>query len=288
MAITVKRLNAALGAEVSGLDITKELNADTISALHSAWHEHLVLVFRNQSLTPAQHIRFSQWFGELDDHAAIPKFRHPDYPQILMVNNKEVATNKKLSVGRQWHSDLSTTLQPAKASLLHAVQLPSVGGDTMFCNMYRAWDGLSGLLQSWLEKVDALHDMTLARETRKQRSPAELQEILLRNPPVFQPVCRRHDVTGRKALYVSEMTTSQIEGLTIEESKPLLEYLFAQSTQHENVYRHVWRDGDSVLWDNRCVMHIALGDYDQTQTRTMHRTTIKGKPSGRLSVTGQE
>ena len=283
MTITIKRLNAALGAEISGLDMSRELDCDTVEALHRAWAEHLVLVFRDQPLTPQTQIRFSQYFGELDDHAAIPKFRHPDHPHILMVNNLEVATNKKLSVGRQWHSDLSTTLHPAKASLLHAIKLPSVGGDTMFCNMYRAWDSLSPQLQRWLEPLDALHDMTLAKETRKQRTPAELEEIRKRNPPVYQPICKRHDSTGRKALYVSEMTTCQIEGLTPEESQPILQYLFAASTVHENVYRHVWRQGDSVLWDNRCAMHIALADYDQDETRTMHRTTIKGVASGRLA-----
>lgn len=283
MSIQIRRLNASLSAEISGVDMTAELSSDTIAALHAAWSDHLVLVFRAQPLTPEQQIRFSRYFGELDDHRSIPKFRHVDHPEILMVNNREVATNKKLSVGRQWHSDLSTTVTPAKGSLLHAIQLPSVGGDTMFCNMYRAWDKLSPRLQTWLCSVDALHDMTLAQETRKQRSPAELDDIRKRNPPVFQPICRVHEVTGKKALYVSEMTTSRIDGLTEEESQPILEYLFKQSTVPENVYRHVWRKGDSVLWDNRCVMHIALADYDESEIRTMHRTTLRGVPSGRIS-----
>src|SRR5690606_22316813 len=185
---------------------------------------------------------------------------HAEHPEILLVNNREVATNKRLAVGRQWHSDLSTTLRPAKGSLLHAVQLPTVGGDTMFCNMYRAWDALSPLLQDWLSGREAIHDMTIASETRLQRTPAELEEILARNPRVYQPICRVHEETGRKALYVSEMTTSRIDGLTCQESQAILQHLYRQSTVHENVYRHVWRKGDSVLWDNRCVMHIALAD----------------------------
>lgn len=282
MSFTVHRLGSALGAEVRGLDITRPLDADTVAALHAAWSENLVLVFRDQELTPTQQIAFSRYFGELDDHAAIPTFRHPEHPEILMVNNREAATNKKLSVGRQWHSDLSTTLRPAMGSLLHAVQLPPVGGDTMFCNMYRAWEGLSPLLQSWLVDQYAVHDMTIARETQLQRSPAELQDISRRNPPVLQPICRVHEVTGRKALYVSEMTTSHIQGLTKEESQPLLEYLYNRSTVHENVYRHVWRKGDSVLWDNRCTMHIALADYDLSEIRRMHRCTLKGQASGEL------
>ncbi|CAN1547027.1 TauD Probable taurine catabolism dioxygenase [Burkholderiaceae bacterium] len=284
MPILIRTLNASLSAEISGLDITAELSSETIAALHAAWSHHLVLVFRDQPLTPEQQIRFSRYFGDLDDHRSIPKFRHVDHPEILMVNNREAATNKKLSVGRQWHSDLSTTITPAKGSLLHAIQLPNVGGDTMFCNMYRAWDDLSPRLQTWLSGADALHDMTLAQETRKQRTPAELDDIRKRNPPVFQPICRVHEVTGKKALYVSEMTTSRIDGLTEEESLPILEYLFKQSTAPENVYRHIWRKGDSILWDNRCVMHIALADYDESEIRTMHRTTLRGAPSGRLST----
>ena len=284
MALNILRLNASLAAEVRDLDITAPLSSDTIAALHAAWSDHLVLVFRDQRLTPEQQIRFSRYFGELDDHGSISKFRHADYSEILMVNNREVATNKKLSVGRQWHSDLSTTVTPAKGSLLHAITLPSVGGDTMFCNMYRAWDRMSPRLQNWLSGVDALHDMTLAQETRTQRTLAELDDIRKRNPPVFQPICRVHEVTGKKALYVSEMTSSRIDGLTEEESQPILNYLFKLSTVPENVYRHVWRNGDSVLWDNRCVMHIALADYDENEIRTMHRSTLKGIPTGKLST----
>ncbi|NYT22977.1 TauD/TfdA family dioxygenase [Alcaligenaceae bacterium] len=283
MSFTVRKLGSALGAEIIGLDLTSTLDDGTVAALRAAWSEHLILLFRDQPLTPRQQIAFSRCFGELDDHAAIPKFRHPEHPEILMVNNLETATQKRLSVGRQWHSDLSTTLRPAKGSLLHAIQLPSTGGDTMFCNMYRAWEGLSPLLREWLDGREAVHDMSIARETRLQRTESELEEIRRRNPPVCQPVCRVHETTGRKALYVSEMTTSHIDGLTMDESQAILEHLYRQSTAHENVYRHIWRKGDSVLWDNRCVMHIALSDYDPSEIRTMHRTTLMGNPSGRLA-----
>jgi taurine dioxygenase len=284
MRFSVRPLGSALGAEIIGLDLTAPLDPDTVEALHAAWAEHLVLLFRGQQLTPPQQIAFSRYFGMLDDHAAIPKFRHPEYPEILLVNNFEAATGKKLSVGRQWHSDLSTTLRPAKGSLLHAQQLPPVGGDTMFCNMYRAWESLSPLYREWLDGRWALHDMTIARETRLQRTPAELDEIRRRNPPVYQPIVRVHDVTGRKALYVSEMTTVSIEGLTVEESASILHHLYERSTVHENVYRHVWQPADLLMWDNRCAMHIALSDYDLTATRRMYRTTLLGTPSGRIAA----
>ena len=282
MTFTVKKLGSALGAEIVGLDLAAPVRTGTAEELRAAWSEHLILLFRGQQLSPEQQIAFSRTFGELDDHAAIPKFRHPDYPEILLVNNYE-STGKRLSVGRQWHSDLSTTLRPAKGSMLHAHQLPSVGGDTMFCNMYRAWESLSPLYREWLDGRYALHDMSVARETRLQRTPAELEDIRRRNPPVYQPIARRHDVTGKKALYVSEMTTVSIEGLTAEESAPILAFLYEHSTPHENVYRHVWKPADMILWDNRCVMHIALADYDLAERRTMYRTTLRGDPSGRIA-----
>ncbi|MES2099145.1 MAG: TauD/TfdA family dioxygenase [Pseudomonadota bacterium] len=282
MRFTVRPLGSALGAEIIGLDLSAPLDPDCVELLHAAWARHLVLLFRGQQLTPQQQIAFSRHFGLLDDHAAIPKFRHPEHPEILLVNNLEAATGKKLSVGRQWHSDLSTTLRPAKGSLLHAQQLPSVGGDTMFCNMYRAWESLSPVYREFLDRRWALHDMTAARETRLQRTPAELDDIRRRNPPVYQPIVRVHDVTGRPALYVSEMTTVAIEGMTVEESAPILDHLHERSTVHENVYRHVWQPADLLLWDNRCTMHIALADYDLAETRRMYRTTLLGVPSGRI------
>ena len=284
MTFTVRKLGSALGAEIAGLDLAAPVSPGTAEELRAAWSEHLILLFRGQQLTPEQQIAFSRTFGELDDHAAIPKFRHPEYPEILLVNNYEASSGKRLSVGRQWHSDLSTTLRPAKGSALHAHQLPSVGGDTMFCNMYRAWESLSPLYREWLDGRFALHDMSVARETRLQRTPAELEDIRRRNPPVYQPIARRHDVTGRKALYVSEMTTVSIEGLTAEESAPILGYLYEQSTPHENVYRHIWKPADLMLWDNRCVMHMALADYDLAEKRTMYRTTLRGEPSGRIAA----
>jgi taurine dioxygenase len=282
MRFPLKPLSSALGAEVIGIDLLQPLDAETVQALTEAWHRHLILLFRNQPLSFAQQIAFSRHFGALDDHAAIPSFRHPDYPEILLVTNYE-AGGKRLAVGRQWHSDLSTTTRPAKGSLLHCVELPEVGGDTMFCNMYQAWDSLSPTLQEMLDGRYALHDMSAARATRRVRSEEELAAIRRRNPPIYQPMVRVHDGTGRKALYISEMTTVAIEGMTVEESQPLLEFLFERSVVAENVYRHRWQIGDLMLWDNRSSMHIALADYEPSQRRIMYRTTLLGQPSGRIA-----
>lgn len=280
---SIKPLSSALGAEIFGLDMRRSLDADTVQALTEAWHRYVILLFRDQRLSFEEHIAFSRHFGALDDHAAIPKFRHPEHPEILLVTNYE-AGGKRLAVGRQWHSDLSTTTRPAKGSLLHCVELPDVGGDTMFCNMFKAWESLSPAFQSMLDGRHALHDMSAARETRLVRTTDELADIRRRNPPVYQPIARVHDGCGRKALYVSEMTSVAIEGMTEEESKPILHYLYDHSVAPENVYRHRWQIGDTMMWDNRSAMHIALADYDHSQRRIMYRTTLLGEPSGRVAV----
>jgi taurine dioxygenase len=282
MTFTLQPLASAIGVQVIGLDLREPLSDECIEALRHAWHEHTILLFRGQTLDHHQHIAFSRRFGALDDHASIPKFRHPEHPEVLLVTNYE-SGGKRLAVGRQWHSDLSTTTRPAKGSLLYCSVLPPVGGDTMFCNMYRAWETLSPGMQSMLDGRLALHDMAVARETQANRSADELADIRRRNPPVFQPVARVHDESGRKALYVSEMTTVGFEDMTRAESRQLLEYLHEHSTQPENVYRHRWQVGDLMMWDNRSAMHIALADYDQTQPRIMFRTTLLGNASGRIA-----
>ncbi|MEI6117310.1 MAG: TauD/TfdA family dioxygenase [Burkholderiales bacterium] len=282
-AFTLVPLSSALGAQVIGLDLKGPISADTAQALIEAWHEHVVLLFRGQHLNFEEHIAFSRTFGELDDHASIPTFRHPDHPEVLLVTNYE-ANGTKLAVGRQWHSDLSTTTRPAKGSMLRCETLPPAGGDTMFCNMVKAWDNLSPAMRSLLEGRNALHDMAISRETQKVRTPGQIADIRRRNPPVWQPIARQHDDTGRRALYVSEMTTVRIDGLHEGESDAILNYLYAHSTLPENVYRHRWQVGDLLLWDNRSAMHIALADYELSATRVMYRTTLLGEPSGIIAT----
>jgi taurine dioxygenase len=282
MSFTLRPLSSALGMEVIGLDLRKPQPPEVIEQLRQVWHEHVLLLFRGNQLTHEQHVSFSRQFGALDDHAAIPKFRHPQHAEILLVTNHE-SGGKRLAVGRQWHSDLSTTTRPAKGSLLYCSVLPPVGGDTMFANMYRAWETLSPGLRAMLDGRWAVHDMTIARETRQNRTSEELADIRQRNPQVYQPVARVHDESRRKALYVSEMTTLRFEDMTEEESAGLLKYLYEHSVQPENVYRHQWRVGDLMMWDNRSAMHIALADYDQTQPRMMYRTTLLGEQSGRIA-----
>lgn len=284
MALTLHPIAASLGAEVRGVDLSKPLDEATIAALQAAWREHLVLLFRDQPLTHEQHIAFSSRFGALDDHAAIPKFRDPQHHNILPVTNQEIA-GRKQPVGRQWHSDLSTTTRPAKASMLRCEVLPPVGGDTMFCNMYLAYDTLSEKYKELVADLEGIHDMTVAKHS-KGRDPADLAEVRRRNPPIAHPLVKVHPETGRKALYVSEMTTTGIVGLTDEEAQPILEFLFRHCVQPEFTMRHKWRVHDLLAWDNRCTMHLALSDYDIEVPRKLYRTTLLGEPAGRIVGAG--
>jgi taurine dioxygenase len=280
MTIAIRRLSAGLGAEISGVDLTRDIDAATFAEIEAAWRAHLILLFRGQKLAHEQHIAFSRRFGPLDDHAAIPNFRDPVHPEILPVTNQEIG-GRRQPVGRQWHSDLSTTLRPARGSLLRCEMMPVVGGDTMFTNMYLAYETLSEKLREIVEPLHAIHDMTVARHSRG-RDPEELAAARKRNPPVAHPIVRVHPETGRKALYVSEMTTTGIVGLTPEEAQPILEALYRHSVLPEFTYRHKWQVNDLVAWDNRCTMHLALSDYDIETPRKLYRTTLLGEPSGYL------
>jgi taurine dioxygenase len=281
MTLEIRQLSAGLGAEVRGVDLSAEIDVSTFATIAQAWRDHVVLLFRDQTLDHAAHIAFSRRFGLLDDHAAIPRFRDPQHPEILLVINQEI-NGRPQPVGRQWHSDLSTTVRPARGSLLRAGVIPPVGGDTMFANMYLAYDTLSPTLQAMIDPLYAVHDMTVARQLRG-RDPADLAEVRRRNPPVVHPVVRVHPETGRKALYVSEMTTIGIAGMTEEESRPILEYLYRHSVRPEFTYRHRWRNGDLLAWDNRCAMHLALDDYDLRVPRHMYRTTLLGEHCGEVA-----
>ncbi len=281
MALKIRRLSNALGAEVQGLSIGEALSEEVRRELRAAFLAHGVLLFRDQDLTPEQHIAFTRVFGELDGNDAVPDYRHPDHPEIVLVTNRAEAgtLSPTRNIGRQWHSDHSMKTHPTLGSLLHAKELPEVGGDTMFANMHMAYDTLSDAMKRMLDPLWAVHDVTAARHLRTR--PADyLAEKRRINPPVAQPVVRVHPETGRKALYVSEMLTIRFVGMTEEESAGLLDFLFRHSVRPEFTYRHQWRKHDLVMWDNRSTMHNALADFDQSQIRTMHRTALVGTPSG--------
>ncbi len=278
----VKKLAYALGAEILDVDITRPLDEATIQAIRAAWLEHLVLLIRGQNITPEQHIAFSRRFGELELHPNKYNHHH-EHPEVYVVTNKMVDNRPSdtRSVGRRWHSDGAYKLKPSMGSLLYSGEIPPVGGDTLFANMYLAYEALSPKLKEVLERLHALNDRGAAQNNRNV-DPARVAERLKLTPPVINPVVRVHPETGRKALYVSENVTTCFEGMTPEESRPLLEYLFAHSVRQEFIFRHRWQVHDLLMWDNRCTVHLAPPDYDLTQPRYMMRTTIAGTPLGRL------
>jgi taurine dioxygenase len=279
MTISLRPLSYALGAEVQGVDLAKPLSNSEFDRIHRAFLERGILLFREQKITREQHIAFSRRFGELDTHDSLPRDRHPDYPELLLVTNipkANGAPSDSKYTGQLWHSDMSFTLVPSLGSLLRGITIPPVGGDTMFTNMYMAYDTLSDGMKKMIDGLHGIHTGSRKIVDLSADRAAEQKKL---NPPIAQPVVRVHPETGRKALYIGEKV-SCFAGMTEEESRPLIDYLVRHATRPQFVYRHQWRADDIVMWDNRCTMHVALGDYPEGEIRHLERTTIKGTPSG--------
>lgn len=275
----VRRFNAPVGAEILGLDISKPINAEDFHRIHRAHLDHHVLVFRNQQITPQEHIDFSRRFGPLEIHV-LHQFHLKNHPEILIVSNiKENGEPIGLGdAGAYWHSDLSYKPQPSLGSLLHAQELPSEGGDTLFADQHLAWEALSPELQQRILPLKAEHSYLAKYEELRAKNPwrpklsqAQVDQV----KPAVQPVVRTHPETGRKALFVSEHFTTRIVGLPQEESDALLAELFVHSVKPDFVYRHRWAPHDLVFWDNRSLMHLAAGTPDHLRRR-LNRTTIAG------------
>lgn len=275
----VRPLDAALGAEVVGLDLNRPLSAEDFRRIHRAHLDHHVVVFRDQRITPDQQIAFSRRFGPLQIHV-LHQFQLSNHPEILIVSNV-LKDGKPIGLGDAghfWHSDLSYKEKPSLGSLLHAIELPPEGGDTLFANMHAAYEGLSDDLKQRLEGLTAEHTYLARYAELQKRSPWRpnlTPEQIAQVKPVVQPVVRTHPETGRKALFVSEHFTTKIVGLSDAESRALLDELFAHSVKPEYVYRHQWREHDLVFWDNRSLLHLAAGTPDHLR-RVMYRTTIEG------------
>lgn len=275
----IRPLDAAFGAQVIGLDLTQPLADDDFARLHQAHLQHHVLVLRDQRITPAQQVAFSRRFGPLQIHVQ-KKFQLAGQPEVLIVSNiKEKGEPIGLGdAGHYWHSDLSYKDKPSLGSLLHAQELPSEGGDTLFADQHAAYDALPDALKARIATLQAEHSYLAKYEELRARNPwrpvltqAQLDEV----QPVVHPVVRTHPETGRKALFVSEHFTTRIVGLPDDESRVLLDELFARSVQPEFQLRHEWQAHDIVFWDNRSVVHLAAGTPDHLR-RKLYRTTIEG------------
>lgn len=275
----IRAFDAPLGAEIVGLDLSRSLSRDDFARIHRAHLDYHVLVFRDQRITPAQQIAFSRRFGPLQIHV-LHQFGLANHPEVLIVSNI-VENGKPIGLGDAghfWHSDLSYKEKPSLGSMLHAQELPSEGGDTLFANMHAAYDALPAYLRDAVETLRAEHTYLARYAELQKRSPWRpnlTAEQIADVKPVVHPVVRTHPETGRRALFVSEHFTTRIVGLPDDEGRALLNELFAHSVKPEFVYRHAWAERDMVFWDNRSLMHLAAGTPDHLR-RKLYRTTIEG------------
>lgn len=277
--LEIRPLDAPLGAEVLGLDLSRPLADDDFARIHRAHLDHHVLVFRDLRITPQQQVDFSRRFGPLQIHV-LRQFQLPGHPEILVVSNiKENGQPIGLGdAGHYWHSDLSYKELPSLGSMLHAQELPSEGGDTLFANQHLAWERLPAALKNTVASLKAEHHYLAKYAELQQRNPWRpnlTPEQIAEVKPVVHPVVRTHPETGRKALFVSEHFTTRIVDVPEDESRALLDELFRLTTLPELVYRHQWQPHDMVFWDNRSVTHLAAGCPDHLRRR-LNRTTIEG------------
>lgn len=270
--LELRRLGVALGAEIRGVDLSQALDPASVDFIRNALREHIVLVIRRQSLPPAAQVAFTEHFGAVEPHPLNSRPGLPGLPELMVLENRP---GKPGARNDFWHSDISHAERPPAVSLLHAIEVPEGRGDTMFCNMYAAYEKLSPGMRDLLDSLHALHSGE-ATARRNREAVTDAQQITDVPPAVSHPVVRTHPESGRRALYVNPFFTQRFTEMSEAESTPMLNYLYEQATRGENVYRHRWAKGDVLMWDNRCAMHYAIKDYDEHMPRYMHRTTAGG------------
>ncbi len=278
MSLRIRKLGDALGAEVGGVDLSRPLSAAVFAEIRKAWLDHLVLRFRGQRLSDPQLIDFSRLFGELDPPGPNPygKAFLPEFPEVNVISNIKVdgAPIGGLGDGEAiWHADMTYVETPPMAAILHALELPPSGGDTYWANMYLACESLPAALRRRIEGRKAIHDATYnsAGLTRKgYKDVTDPREA----PGARHPLVRTHAETGRLCLFLGRRRNSYILGMPLEESEALLDELWAHATQPRFAFRQQWREGDVLLWDNRCTLH-RRDSFDAGARRLMHRTQIK-------------
>ncbi|MBT3372137.1 MAG: TauD/TfdA family dioxygenase [Rhodospirillaceae bacterium] len=273
--LEITPITPTLGAEVCGIDLSADLSDNLFGAVRDAFNQHSVLLFRGQEMSPEQQVKFSARFGKLMVHV-LKESLLEGHPEIYRLSNvvKDGIPQGRANAGQYWHSDLSYEAQPSLGSVLYGIEVPKVGGDTLFTSTAHAYETLSPTMQSFLKGLTGVHQFAHAfrgRTTSPTLSQAKLEE----RPPVEHPVVRRHQDNGRDCLFVNPGFTINIKELEDQESEILLDFLYAHMTKPEYVLRHKWLPGDVVLWDNRALMHTGVNDYDAASPRHMHRTTIE-------------
>ena len=280
--LTLRPLSSALGAEVIAFDAATRVSSATIGALRNALDEHGVLLFRGQTLDPDAHIGFSRRFGALQE-VAQKQYQMAGKPEIYIIGNVE-ENGRAIgdpSVGRLWHSDQSFLPHPAIGSLLYGVDCPEQGADTLFANMYKAYEALSHELQWRIRRLHAVHSFSEYYEALRERDPTQPELTDSRRalyPDVVHPLVRRNPRTGRKALYINPGYATAIVELPGPEGTQLLRDLCEHCSRDEFVYRHKWQNGDLLFWDNLAVNHKGTSFDTARYIRRMHRTTVAGDP----------
>jgi taurine dioxygenase len=271
-ACVVRPLSPALGAEIVGIDLSKEIDDLTFAQIRDAWHEHLVILLRDQELSEEDEVRFAEKFGP-------PAVIHTkqfvrNHPAVMLISNirEDGKPIGALPDGEMhFHTDQCHQERPAMASMLYALVVPSAGGNTLFANGYKAYATLPDAIKRRIDGRKALNAYDY--DTASTKRGTRLADGV---PSYVHPVVRTHPATGRKALYVNRLMTVRIEGLPADESDELLDLLFEHQERREFVYEHVWRPGDLLMWDNRCTLH-ARTDFSPDERRLMRRVTILGE-----------
>ncbi len=271
--LTVTPLSTALGAQISGVDISRPLNLEQRDAIEQALLKHQVLFFREQPINPQQQARFAANFGDLHIHPIYPNV--PEQPEVLILDTAETDVRDNAV----WHTDVTFLPTPALGAVLSAKRLPEFGGDTLWASGIAAYEALSVPLQNLLQGLTATHDFVksfpLERFGTTPEALAQWEEARKKNPPLSHPVIRTHPVSGRKSLFVNEGFTTKINELSETESEAILKLLFAHATRPEFTIRWRWQENDVAFWDNRVTQHFAVDDYRPAR-RVMHRATVLG------------
>lgn len=269
--ISVKPIAGSCGAEIEGVDLSEPMDEPTFAKVQQAFLDHLVIFFRKQALSPDQLKAFGRRFGDLrvsDQYAPLH-----GHPEVLEIVKEPEATD---IVGNLWHCDESFMERPALGSVLYLIECPDYGGDTMFANQYAAFEALSPGMQEMLSSMRAVYSDGSLQQRNKGRSMKVHPDATKRQSyEAVHPVVRTHAQTGRKSLFVHRPYTTRFDGMTAEESQPLLEYLYAHASRPEFTCRFRWDKGSVAFWDNRCAQHYALNDYSGVR-RYGHRITVIG------------
>jgi taurine dioxygenase len=277
MSIEVIPTGAAVGAEIRGVNLAAPINGPVFGEIERAYNEYGVIFFRDQRITPAQQVAFTRRFGEIEFNIFGERWSVPDSPEIVVVSNVTEG-GQPIGVrraGENWHSDMCYAARPPRGTMLYALEIPDLFGlplgDTEFASAAAAWDALPESLRQQIEGRRAIFDFT-GRKRAFRPTRAEMD----RYPPITHPIVRTHPYTGRKCLYVMRDDCTGIEGIEQEEAEALIAALADHIVKPAFIYRHQWRPGDLLLWDNCTVQHRAIQDYDLPLGRLMHRTTMGG------------